>query len=470
MKKLILLFIIHYSLFIANCAYAQQNDSITIKHFYDEALKSKISYQNLEYLCKKIGGRLTGSTQAEAAVLYTYQVMNNMGLDSVWLQEVTVPVWVRGPKEYARISSSILGCKDLNVCAIGSSIGSGHNGIYAQVIEVKSNKELDSLANLKSTDSKHTTHNSIEGKIVFFNRAADQTLISTFAAYGGAVGQRGGGASQAARYGAVGVIVRSATVGDENNPHTGNLHYDENIKKIPAVCVSTAHADLLEEWLKTDPKLTLFIRTECKALKPVISHNVIGEIKGTEHPDEYITVGGHLDSWDLAEGAQDDGAGAMQSIEVLRLYKALDLKPKHSIRAVMFMDEEIAQSGGKAYYANAVKYNEKHITAIESDRGGFTPQGFSIDASKEVTQKVLSWAKYFRPYGLFDYSEQGSGTDVSFLKKLDIPLFGLVPDSQRYFESHHSANDVFEIVNRRELQLGSASMAAFIYLIDKYGL
>jgi carboxypeptidase Q len=470
MKKFILLVFINCSLFIGNCSFAQQSDSIIIKHIYDEALKSKISYKNLEYLCKKIGGRLTGSPQAAAAVAYTYQVMNNMGLDSVWLQDVTVPVWVRGPKEHANITSSILGSKELSICAIGSSIGTGYDGIYAKVIEVKSDKELDSLAHIKVQGSKSNVQNLIEGRIVFFNRAADQTEMSTFSAYGGSVGHRYGGASQAAKFGAIGVIVRSATVGDENNPHTGNMHYNENYNKIPAVCVSTAHADLLDDWISTDPNLILFIKTECKTLKDTKSFNVIGQIKGSEHHDEYITVGGHLDSWDLGEGAQDDGTGAIQSIEVLRLYKALNLKPSHTIRAVMFIDEEIAQSGGRAYFANALKFKEKHIAAIESDRGGFTPQGFSIDATKEVSDKIISWSKLFLPYGLFNFSEKGGGTDIDFLKKLNVPLLGLVPDSQRYFECHHSSNDVFETVNRRELQLGSASMASFIYLIDKYGL
>ena len=458
MKKQLILFIIHYSLFISS-SYAQQVDSVVFKKIFDNALNSKAAYNNLDYLCNKIGGRLTGSPQAAAAVEYTKHLMDNMGLDTVFLQEVTVPVWIRGTKEYANISSDIMGSKELNICALGGSVGTGTDGIHGQVIEVKSLAELDKLGK-----------KNIEGKIVFFNRAFDQTKFNTFEAYGGAVDQRAAGASRAAKYGAIGMIVRSMTGADENNPHTGIMHYIDSIRKIPAVAVSTKHADLLDQWLNKDSKLILYFKTECVYKKNTKSYNVIGEIKGTEHPDEFITVGGHLDSWDLGQGAHDDGTGAMQSIDVLRLFKDLNIKPKHTIRAVMFMDEEVAQSGGKVYLAQALKLKEKNITAIESDRGGTTPTGFSIDASPEVIAKIKTWSKYFNNYGMYEFVKGGSGVDVGFMKDLHIPLIGLVTDSQRYFDFHHSYNDRFENVSRREMQLGAASMAALIYFIDKYGL
>ena len=469
MKRTIILLSI---LLIAHCSLliAQSPDSIVTKNFFDQALISKTSYKNLEYLCKHIGGRLTGSPQAAAAVEYTKQIMDNMGLDNVFLQEVNVPVWNRGAKEFANISSVTLGSQNLNVCALGGSVGTGSAGIFANVIEVKSFKALDSLANVKPANSKLPKINLVKGKIVFFNRPADQTKFNTFEAYGGAVDQRAVGASVAAKYGAVGVIVRSSTVSDENNPHTGIMHYKDSITRIPAIGVSNTHADLLDDWLAKDNKLVLFFRTECGYAKDTKSYNVIGEIKGSEHPDEFISVGGHLDSWDLGEAAHDDGAGVVQSIEVLRLFKQLNIKPKHTIRAVLFMDEEIAQSGGKAYLANAQKLNEKHIAAIESDRGGTTPTGISIDADNKAYDKIQGWTPLFHKYGMYEFFKGGSGVDVGPLKKINIPLFGLITDSQRYFDFHHSANDKFENVSRRELQLGAAAMASFIYLIDKYGL
>ncbi len=441
---------------------AQNNDSLKLRQLFDEALVNGKSYKNLEYLCKNIGPRLSGSTGAAKAVDYTKKLMTDYGFDKVYLQDVMVPHWVRGAKEEASI---IEGKTKINVAvaALGGSVATPKTGITAEIIEVKNFEELASLG-----------EETIKGKIVFFNRPFDPKPIPTFISYSGAVNQRSLGPSEAAKYGAVAVIVRSMTHSIDNYPHTGGLRYDSTITKIPAAAISTQAAELLSRKLKLKklPQIKFYLKQNCETLPDAASHNVIGEIKGTEFPDEIITVGGHLDSWDLAEGAHDDGTGVMQSIEVLRLFKSIGYKPKRTIRAVMFMNEENGLRGGLKYAELAKKNNEKHIAALESDAGGFTPRGFSIKASGIVLAKVNTmWKPLLSNYGLNEFSSGGSGSDIEPLAAnfSDIVLIGFRPDSQRYFDIHHASNDVFENVNKRELELGGASMAALVYLIDQYG-
>jgi Zn-dependent M28 family amino/carboxypeptidase len=200
------------------------------------------------------------------------------------------------------------------------------------------------------------------------------------------------------------------------------------------------------------------------------SFNVIGEIKGKQFPDEIITVGGHLDSWDLGQGAHDDGVGCVQSIEVLRIFKAMGYSPKRTIRAVMFMNEENGLRGGKEYAAQALLKKEKHIAALESDMGGFAPRGFTMTAPEEAKNKIRTWEPLFKPYGIYDFSHEGGGADIGPLQEQGIAVFGLLPDSQRYFNYHHTREDTFDKVDRRELELGAGAMAALIYLIDQHGL
>jgi hypothetical protein len=439
---------------------AQSTDEQFIRKIYDEALAKGQSYEMLEHLCTKIGPRLSGSPGAAAAVEWSRQVMHAYGFDSVWLQPVMVPHWVRGKKEIGRIvNSKKLGSEAVNICALGGSVGTGASGVLANVVEVKTWDELKQLG-----------EKGVKGKIVFFNRPMDPKLIPMFSSYGGAVDQRANGASEAAKLGAIGVIVRSMGINLEDYPHTGSLRYALNVPKIPAVAIATRHAEVLSELLKDDKDLKFYFETHCETLPDAPSFNVIGELKGTERPDEIIVVGGHLDSWDLGQGAHDDGAGCVQSIEVLRLFKAMGYKPKRTIRAVMFMNEENGLRGGVEYANQAKLKNEKHIAAIESDRGGFTPRGFTVPTQPKAKAKVQSWKPLLEPYGLSDFSQEGGGADISPLAPQGVPLMGYLPDSQRYFNFHHTAEDTFDKVDKRELELGAAAMAAIIYLIDRYGL
>lgn len=461
MKKIFLLsaFILSCSALVAQPP-ADSSDYKMLRSIYDEALSNGKSYDNLKYLCKNIGHRISGSEGAEKAVKYTKKLMNEYGFDTVFLQEVMVPHWVRGEKETAKITGSkSMGEKSLRICALGGSICTPPEGLTAEVVEVKNFEELKNLGKEK-----------VKGKIVFFNRPMNAKAITSFEAYGGAVDQRGMGAIEAAKYGGVGAIVRSMALRQDDYPHTGAMRYNDSIPKIPAAAISTNDAELISKLLKEEKPVKVNFKMNCQTMDDAKSYNVIGEIKGSEFPDEIIVVSGHLDSWDTGEGAHDDGAGCMQSIEVLRMFQTLGIKPKRTIRAVMFMNEENGLRGGKQYAALAKANGEKHIAAIESDAGAFSPRGFGIEASKEKTEKFFTWKPLLAQFGLPEIETGHSGADIYPLKSDETALFGLYPDSQRYFDFHHASTDVFEAVNKRELELGGAAMAALVYLIDKYGL
>ncbi len=431
----------------------QETEKI-IKSIFDAALTDQTAYKHLEYLCKNTKGRLPGSAAVAEAVEYTRQALIKAGADSVWLQKVPVPHWERGHEE-CRAISSVLGIADLTISALGFSVGTTTDGLLAEVIEVKDFNELKNLGRQK-----------IEGKIVFFNRAADNTLINTFAAYGGAVNQRIQGASEASKYGAIAVIVRSATNALHDFPHTGVTRYADDVTKIPAVAVSTVDAELLSRWLKKDPSTRISLISTCMNYPDTWSYNVIGEIKGSVRPNEFITAGGHLDAWDISEGAHDDAGGCVQAIEMIRLYKSLNIRPKRTIRAVMFMNEEMSGTGGRTYAAEASAKGEIHYAALESDRGVMSPRGFGFEAEGERLEKLQSLSKWFQPYNIRDFDKGGGGSDISPLRTMGTLLIGNIPDIQRYFYYHHSANDTFDKVNIRELQMGSAANASLIYLID----
>lgn len=438
-----------------------QTDAEVIKNLYKTSLTNGNSYQWLDHLSNQIGGRLSGSLNAEKAVEYTKEELEKLGLDKVWLQPVMVPKWVRGAPEFAFIESAFGATTNVNICALGGSIATPFGGIKAHVVEVKSMDELEALGK-----------ENIEGKIVFFNKPMQADLIQTFEAYGGCVNQRYSGAMEAAKYGAVGVLVRSLSLRQDNFPHTGSMTYG-NLplsKRIPSAAISTNDANTLSSMLALNKDIKFYFSQTCKQLNDVQSYNVIGEIKGSQFPNEYIVVGGHLDSWDLGDGAHDDGAGVVQSMEVLRLFKETGIKPKRSIRVVLFMNEENGLRGATKYAEVAKQKGETHIFSLESDAGGFTPRGFSFDCNDANFNQVLGWKELFKPYLIHYFEKGGSGADVGPLKTDTNVLAGLRPDSQRYFDYHHAANDTFDAVNRRELELGAATMASLVYLFDAYGL
>lgn len=444
---------------------AQQNDeedAFFIRDIYDQALTNGHSYDWLSYLTEKIGPRLGGSPEAAAAVEYVRQILDTMGMDTVWLQPCLVPHWERGEPEIGRIvNSSRMGTVDLDVLALGNSIGTGPEGINAEVIEVKSLEALSELG-----------RDRIAGKIVFFNRPMDPTQINTFNGYGGAVDQRVYGASRASEFGALAVLVRSVTTRIDDIPHTGVTVYQEGVNPIPALAVSTQDAELLSELLTTE-NIRIYLRNTSRMLGVKESYNVIGEIRGSEYPEDILLVGGHLDSWDVGRGAHDDGAGCVQAMDVVNILNKLNYRPKRTLRCVLFMNEENGQAGAIAYKDWSYAREEFHMAAMESDRGGFTPRGFTFDAHESVFndkfREVRQWLPLLEPYGL-SLDKGGSGADISRLKDQKGLLIGFAPDTQRYFDYHHARTDTLEAVNPRELQMGAAAMTALIYLIDKYGI
>ena len=432
-------------------------DTKIIKQFFDEALTTRETYALLDHLSNKIGHRLSGSEGAAKAVNWTEKVMNNYGFDKVYKQDLFVPNWKRGDKEVARIIDSK---EDLSVLALGMSVPTPKDGIRAKIVEVQRLEDLEILG-----------RENIEGKIVFFNRPTDQRLITTGSAYGGAVDQRAEGPSMAAKYGAIGVVIRSVGTAFDDVPHTGGTKYKDGITKIPAAALGVKSADRLTSALRENPNTELFMKMNCRTLKDAPSHNVIGELTGKEFPDKIITIGGHIDSWDVGHGAHDDGSGCMQSIQVLRLFQKLGIVPRHTIRAVMFMNEENGTRGGLKYAELAKKNMEDHLIALESDAGAFTPRGFGVTADDTTIEKFRSWLPYFDDNTINFIKKGGGGVDINPLHKtLGTPTIGFIPDSQRMFDLHHSPNDVFSSVHPRELELGTASIAGLIYLIDKYGL
>ena len=438
-----------------------QTDEKVISEIYTNSLTNGQSYSWLDHLSNNIGSRLSGSLGAEKAVEWTKQELETLGLDKVWLQPVMVPKWVRGVPEFAYIETSPGKTIKVNICALGGSISTPPTGLKSKIIEVSGVDELEKLG-----------AENIEGKIVFFNRPMDASLINTFESYGGCVNQRYSGAMEASKFGAIGVIVRSMNLRIDDFPHTGSMTYGDipPQERIPSAAISTKHADLLSAMVKLDNNVQFYFKQNSKQLEDVLSHNVIGEITGSEFPDEYIVVGGHLDSWDLGDGAHDDGAGCTQSMEVLRLLKLSGIKPKRSIRVVLFMNEENGLRGGNKYAEIAAQKNENHIFALESDAGGFTPRGFYFDCDQSNFEQILSWKSLFKPYLIHFFELGGSGADIGPLKNETNVLSGLKPDSQRYFDYHHAPNDTFDAVNKRELELGAATMTSLVYLIDKYGI
>jgi hypothetical protein len=462
LQNLRLIYIICISFFCATFAGAQtEKDALYVKEIYDFTLTNGSCYEWLSYLTTEIGGRLTGSDNAEKAVDYTHDLMVSLGLDAVNKQPCMVPKWTRGKKEVVKIINGPAGEIELKALALGNSIGTGEKGVTAEVIEVFS------LDTLETMGKKH-----LKDKIVFFNRPMDPTQLRTFNAYGGAVDQRVFGATSSAPYGAKAVLVRSLTTLTDDNPHTGvNVYRDEN-PKIPALAISTMAADLLSELL-TKQKVEIYIENHSKNHEAVPSYNVIGEIKGSEFPDEIILVGGHLDSWDVGGGAHDDGSGCVHSLQVFETLRAMNYKPKHTLRCVMFMNEENGLGGGLEYAKVSNDKQEYHLAAIESDSGGFTPRGFSCDAEADIFATFYRGLNEFLPIlERYDLSlvKGGGGADINPLKSQKGLLIGFRPDSQRYFDYHHTAIDQIDAVNERELKLGAAAITSLVYLIDTYGL
>ncbi|MBC7554525.1 MAG: M20/M25/M40 family metallo-hydrolase [Taibaiella sp.] len=439
--------------------HSSAQDSLTFRKISDEILLHGTCYDNLRVLCKKVGNRLSGTPAAAKAVEWGAKAMKEAGADNVWLQPADVPYWHRG-EESLMLKTGNGNYKAVNAMSLGNSEGTNGRPLEAAIVMVHNYDEFKALPD-----------EAIKGKIIFFNYRFRQDFVFTFNGYSDAVKYRWAGPSVAAKKGAAGVIIRSMSTGVDDFPHTGSMHYNDSFKKIPEMALGNYTADSLEKYCSRGTVYAK-MRSECHlTTKMVRSYNVIGEIKGSLYPDRIITVGGHLDSWDVGEGAHDDGAGCVQSIEVLRAFKATGIRPKYTVRAVLFMNEENGLKGGEAYADSAASKHEYHVLAIETDAGGFSPRGIGMEMSEVKKDRIRTYKDLFLPYGVYDFNQDEGGADISPLKrKLDVPVAGLLPDSQRYFDVHHTNNDVFETVNHRELKLGAVALTQFIYLISQHEL
>ena len=431
-----------------------------LKKIYTDALVHGQAFDNLRALVTTSPGRLAGSKSLERAVTWGDQTLAALKLDRVFQQDVMVPHWERGAKESVTLlpPAGVKGeAVALTAVALGGSVA---GDVTAEVVEVQSLPELEQLGREK-----------LAGKIVFFNRPMNPAYYSPGPAYGEAGDARNRGPAAAAKYGPAGVLTRSLTHARDDVPHTGMTTYAPDQPKFPAAALSFLAADKLAAALAADPHTRVTMKINSRWFDPAPSHNVVGEIRGSAFPNEIILVGGHLDSWDIAPGAHDDGAGVVQSIEVLRLFRALGIQPRHTLRAVLFTNEENGTAGAVAYAAAAREQKEKHIFAVETDNGGFQPHGFNLGSTQgDVAERAARWLPLFRPYGIFEFRKGNAGTDVTPLLVLGATVGEMTPDSQRYFDIHHTAEDSLDKVNPRELELGAAALASLIWLVDTQGL
>jgi carboxypeptidase Q len=415
------------------------------------ALTSRESWSVLSHLTDEIGPRLSGSPNAALAVRYTTEQFRAWGID-VHTEKVMVPHWVRGIE-----TASLPSHHDQKIVltALGGSVATPAKGITADVIELKSFDELKQLGP------------KIKGKIVYFHNPMDMELVRSgraFEAYSRAVIYRGNGASRAAEYGAVAVVIRSVGSASLRTPHTGAMHYDPKQPKIPAAALTIEDAELVHRLLARGDRVRMHLTLTPKTLPEVVSANVIAEIRGSEHPEEIVLIGGHLDSWDLGTGAIDDGAGVAMCMDVLRLIRSSGMQPKRTIRAVLFMNEENGLNGGRAYFA--AHKNEKHVAAIETDAGGAAPTGFSTTLKGDALDALAARTTALTRVNAHKFETASeTGADTSFLVEAGVPGFGLVPEPLHYFDYHHTPADTLDKVDPNELAQDTAAMAALAWTL-----
>jgi hypothetical protein len=416
------------------------------------ALGSGKAYATLRDLCQVAPHRLSGSEGAERAVLWAKEAMASAGLESVRLEPCSVPKWERGKVASLEvIAPAESRATWLPVLALGGSVATPSSGIEAGVIEVTSFEDLAAKGE------------GARGKIVFFDRPMDPKVLDPFEAYGGAVDQRGRGAVEAAKHGGVAAIVRSMSLAVDDVPHTGAMHYEDGTQRVPTAAVSTAGAERLSALLRAKPDLRLRLRLDCADRGEVPSSNVVGEIRGGKLADEIVLVGAHLDGWDVGQGAHDDGSGCAEVLEAMRLLRALDLRPARTLRAVLFMNEENGTRGARAYREAHRDEVARHVLAIETDRGGFAPRGFSTDAAGDALAALRAIAARLEPAGASQLRAGGGGADVSVLQQDRVPLMELLAEPSRYFDVHHSERDTLDAVHPRELELGAAALAVMAF-------
>ncbi len=414
------------------------------------AMVDPTAYERLEYLSDQIGPRLSGSPQLERAIQWAVEQMKADGLEQVRAEPVRVPHWIRG-EEWGEMVSPAR--HKLPLMALGSSVGTPPEGITAEVVEVTSYEELDRLGE------------ALKDKIVLYYKPMRADL-PTSQAYSEAVEFRVRGASRAAQWGARAIFIRSVTTRSLSTPHTGNLRYEEGLPKIPAAALSTEAADLIHRLIARGQRVVVKLRLGAQTLPDAESANVIGELRGRERPEEIVLIGGHIDSWDVGTGASDDGAGCIVAMEAVRLLAKLQLKPRRTIRVVLFTNEENGLRGALEYAEKHKEELSKHIAAIESDSGAARPIGFFFTGGEkgmQVLEEILQLLKTLKVDSLVN--TQSAGADLIPLVRAGVLGLGLRQDSTHYFDIHHTEADTFDKVDRSDLAMNVAAMALMAYVL-----
>jgi carboxypeptidase Q len=408
------------------------------------ALTSDRAYRRLAHLTDLIGHRLSGSTNLERAIAWALAEMKTDGLDNVRGERVMVPHWVRGA-ESLELTSPVT--SSLSMLGLGNSVGTPPEGITAEAVVVRNFDELDALGE------------RVRGKIVVYN--------VPFTNYGATVQYRGAGASRAARHGAVAALVRSVTPVSLQTPHTGAMNYAPDQPKIPAAAITIEAAELLQRMYERGERPALRLRMEAKFLPDAESANVVAEIRGSERPDEIVLVSGHLDSWDVGQGAHDDGGGCIVAWEAVRLLKELGLRPRRTIRAVFYTNEENGLRGGNAYRDAHRAELSKHVLAIESDSGVYRPQGFGLaaTAAPHVRADMEEIAKLLGGIRAARIAPNGGGADIGPIMREGVPGASLDVDGTHYFDIHHTAADTLDKVDPQDLAHCVAAMAVMAYVV-----
>ena len=408
------------------------------------ALTQNRAYERLAYLTDRIGNRLSGSTNLERAIAWAVAEMTKDGLDNVRAEKVMVPHWVRGEESLELLTPT---ATKLSLLGLGNSIGTPAAGISGEAVVVRDFSELEALGE------------RVRGKIVVFN--------APFTDYGATVQYRTTGASRAARYGAVAVLVRSITPVSLQTPHTGAMNYDPQQPKIPAAAITIEAAELLQRLYDRGERPTLHLKMEAKFLPDAESANVIAELKGSERPDEIVLIGGHFDSWDVGQGAHDDGGSCIAAWEAIRLLKELGLRPRRTIRVVLFTNEENGTRGGNGYRDAHRAEIAKHVFAIESDSGIYRPEGLGLaeTAPPLVRSNVSEIAKLLSGISADRIGPSGGGADIGPLMREGVAGANLDVDGSHYFDIHHTQADTLDKIDPRDLSLCVATLAVFAYTI-----
>lgn len=420
----------------------------------DEIMTNGRAYENLGELTKSIGPRFSATPGYSRAVEWAEKKFKEIGIDMIWRQEAKAPVWIRG-RESLQIKTGNGDWKNIKMLSFGNSEGTGGKDLTGEIVLINSTSELNAMS-----------IGQLKDKIVFVNVPMDPKIINTSDSYLQAAKSKLISASVIAKTGAKALIIRSLTTANDDTPHAKMIYYEPDDKiKIPALSIGVRSADELEKTLKKQ-KVTAKINMTAESKGDTTNPNIIAEIQGKKD-SKVIVLGAQLDSWDIGEGAIDDGTGVAQCIEVLRTLKALGYENNHTIRVVLYANSENGGQGREMYAAFVKKKDEKHIFALGTDAGGYSPRGFSLDMSPQRRRLIFPWKEYFLPYGVYDFDQTDAIQDISPLKKLDIPLAELVVDPQRYFDYHHSEQDTFDKVNKRELLLGAVAITQMIFMVDK---